>query len=70
LIVWQATPISMTYHGTPGQIARIIENGAYVICGDAKPLLLEIVELDGQKGPASKLIKSIKTRLSNYPQNL
>jgi hypothetical protein len=52
----------MTYYGSPGQIARITEGGVYVICGDSKPILLETVEIDGQKGRANKFIKSISAR--------
>ena len=63
LIVWRAKSLDMTYYGSPGQVARITEEGVYVICGDNKPILLESVEMEGEKGKASKIIKSIKARL-------
>jgi methionyl-tRNA formyltransferase len=62
LIIWRARLLEITYYGSPGQVARITEDGVYVNCGDNKAILLETVEIDGQKGPGSKLIKSIKTR--------
>lgn len=62
LTIWRARPVDMTYYGSPGQVTRITEDGVYVICGDNKPILLETVEIDGQKGPANKFIKSISTR--------
>ena len=65
VIIWRARPLDSTYYGTPGQVARISDEGALVICGDSRPILLEVAEYEGQKLAASKIIKSIKTRFKN-----
>ncbi len=63
LVIWRARPEKVTYYGTPGQVARISPDGVTVIAGDNAPLILEAVELEGVKGPAASLIKSVKARL-------
>jgi methionyl-tRNA formyltransferase len=63
LVVWRAHPLDMVYYGTPGQVAKVGPDGVYVICGDNSPLVLETVEFENGKEPATKVIKSIKTRL-------
>jgi len=64
LTIWRAHPLEITYYGTPGQVARILKDGVYVICGDHHPLVLESVTLgdDPSMKSASEVIKSIKTR--------
>jgi methionyl-tRNA formyltransferase len=64
LTIWRAHPEDITYYGTPGQIARINDNGVYVICGNQKPLVLDVVELEGEgvKVSANKVISSIRIR--------
>lgn len=65
--VWKARLFDKTYFGTPGQIARISSEGVYVICGDDRAILLDEIEIEGQRGRASDMIKSIKGRFSNAP---
>jgi methionyl-tRNA formyltransferase len=62
LIIWEATPKKMTFFGTPGQVARISDNGVYVICGDNKPIVLKTIDLGSGKMPATKSIKSLRIR--------
>ncbi|MEW6605774.1 MAG: methionyl-tRNA formyltransferase, partial [Thermoproteota archaeon] len=64
LTIWRAHPENITFYGTPGQVARITDSGVYVICGNQKPLVLDVVELEGKgdKEAANKVINSIKTR--------
>jgi methionyl-tRNA formyltransferase len=62
LIIWKAQVWPGIYYGTPGQVARILENGVIVICGDNTALLLEVVGINEQKFSASEILKSIKQR--------
>lgn len=67
LIIWRAHSLGMIFYGSPGQVARINEDGVYVICGDRKPIVLEVVQLgSSSKKPANKVIKSIGTRFPNF----
>jgi methionyl-tRNA formyltransferase len=63
LIIWRAKLLDVTYYGRPGQVARIDRNGAWVICGDSRPLLLQRVGWKGQEMSAHEVIRSVKTRL-------
>jgi methionyl-tRNA formyltransferase len=67
LKIWRAKPFRPLYYGTPGQIARIANEGVYVICGNNQALILEDVELEGRVGLAKEFITSIKSRLSSEP---
>ena len=49
--------------GKPGHVAMRSGDFVTVICGDNKPIVLEVVSHKGSKLPAAKIIKSIKTRL-------
>lgn len=63
LLIWRAHLVNMTYYGTPGQVARAGRDGVYVICGDHRPLVLDIVELEGgSREAANTIVKSFKTR--------
>ncbi len=62
LIIWKARLNDAVYYGTPGQVARVGGADVYVICGDSRSIILEVVELSGTKTKASEMIKSIKTR--------
>jgi methionyl-tRNA formyltransferase len=62
LVILRAHPSDQTYYGTPGQVARITPEGIFIICGNSKPLVIELVKVDGDKRKASDAIKSIKTR--------
>jgi len=65
LIIWRARLLDLTYHGTPGQVARVSSDGALVICGDSCPLLITTAEIENGKQDAAKMIKSIKTRFKS-----
>ncbi len=62
LTIWKARLNDAVYYGTPGQVARIGGTVVYVICGDSRSIILEVVELNGSKTKASETIKSVKTR--------
>jgi methionyl-tRNA formyltransferase len=64
LVIWKAHLQTMTYYGTPGQVARVANDGVYVICGDQKPIVLDVVEQEGSGGaqPANAIIRSFKIR--------
>jgi len=67
LTIWKAHPLDILYYGTPGQVARITEKGVYVICGDQRPIVLEIVQLEpGARQPANKIVKSTKARFTSF----
>jgi len=65
LKIWHAKTFEKIYYGTPGQVARIINGCVYVICGDHRAIILEDIELGGNRGKANDFIKSIKDRMSN-----
>jgi methionyl-tRNA formyltransferase len=65
LMVWKAHMDDRVYYGTPGQVAGRSGDNVYVICGDNRPVVLEIVEYEGKKIPAGDIIKSIKTRFKS-----
>ena len=62
LTVWRAQPVDVTYYGRPGQVTRVNAQGALVVCGDARPLLIQSVGWAGAERPAADVIKSVKTR--------
>ena len=59
--IWKARWFDFDYYGTPGQVAQLSDTGIYVICGDNKALVVEEIGVEGQRLPAHKVIKSIKT---------
>ncbi len=65
LTIWKAKLFDLPYLGCPGQVARITDEGVYVICGDSRAIIIEEVSLDGKHGTATEYIKSITVRLSN-----
>lgn len=65
LKVWRANVFDKPYFGSKGQVARISQEGVYVICGQNTALLLLEVEIDSVRGKANDLIRSIKIRLGN-----
>jgi methionyl-tRNA formyltransferase len=65
LRIWKARPFESTYFGTPGQVARIGNDGVYVVCGDDRAIILEEVQFNGVRGKANDCVRSIKGRMSN-----
>jgi methionyl-tRNA formyltransferase len=65
LKIWQANIFEKTYYGMPGQVAKINSDSVCVICGDHQAIILEDVELNGQRGKAKDFIRSIKGRMFN-----
>ena len=65
--VWKARLFEHRYWGTPGQVARVAEEGIFVIGGDNKAIILEEVSIGEQRGPANEFIKSFKVR---FPDDL
>jgi len=64
LFIWKAHPENIAYYGTPGQVAKISDKGVYVICGDMKPIVLEIIQMEKRRDLAHKIITSVKTRFT------
>lgn len=64
IVIWKARLNNIKYYGTPGQIARVDENGVYVICGNQQSIILEIIEIKNEKSRAEKVIRSVKSRFS------
>ena len=62
LKIWDARTRPETYFGTPGQVARIDQNGVWVICGNNTCLCLTKVGFEDQVMPSNQVIKSVKTR--------
>ena len=55
-------PVRIPWHAGSG--GRATSEGPYVICGDARPLLVEQVQLDGEEArPASEVLRSVQIRL-------
>jgi methionyl-tRNA formyltransferase len=67
MIIWKARVFEFPYYGTPGQVARILNDEVYVICGDDRAIVLQEVEVNGVRAKATKFIKSFKIRLSQVP---
>jgi len=66
LSIWRARLCPYPYFGTPGQIARISEDGVCVVCGDNMAIIIEEVEDNASKrGKAQDFIKSVTGRLSH-----
>jgi len=63
LTVWRATPTDIVYCGTPGQVVKIDEAGAYVATGDDHPIVLNEVGCEGRDAPAGEILRSITVRL-------
>lgn len=64
MIIWRVRLVAKPYYGTPGQIARIVGDDVYVICGSDQAIILEEIEFKQERGSASSFIKSLKGRLS------
>lgn len=64
MIIWKAKLFESPYYGTPGQVARIANDGVYVICGNDRAIILQEVEINGVRAAATAFIKSFKVRLS------
>jgi len=63
LKIWRAKVFNRPYYGTPGHVARVSDEGVYIICGDHRAIVIEEVELEGERGAAKKFIKSIKGQM-------
>lgn len=70
LTVCRARIFPHQYCGTPGQVARITDDGVYVICGDHTAIILEEVQLQQRPGHkpqlAKEVITTIKCRFSRF----
>ena len=63
LKIFKAKLFKNLYYGDPGQVARITNDGVYVICADNRAIILEEVQLGQKRGRAGNFIKSIGIRL-------
>lgn len=63
--IWKARPFAPAYYGTPGQVARISNEGVYVTCGDNRAIILEDIEMGGRRARAQELFRSVKTRFAS-----
>lgn len=63
LTVWRARRFAAPYHGAPGRVARIDDEGVIVCCGRGSAIRLGDVECETYRGPAQGLIRSVKHRL-------
>jgi methionyl-tRNA formyltransferase len=62
IIVQSAANDKKVYYGTPGQVARISQEGIVVICGNHQSILIKEITYDGENIKPHQVIKSIKTR--------
>lgn len=63
--IWRARVDATPHFGPPGAVVRIAPSGVYVACGTDQPLVVESVQLDdGDEEPASRVIRSVKTRFA------
>lgn len=63
LKIWRARLFDKPYYGAPGRIARISNNGVYIICGDYSAIIVEEVGVGEKRGNATELMKSIKGKI-------
>ena len=63
LKIWKAHLFDKTYYGKPGQVARIGDDGVYVVCGDHHAVILDEVEWKKERGEATRFIKSVRARM-------
>lgn len=64
LTIWSARLNFSTYYGTPGQVARITDNGVIVICGDNRSIILEQINFKGKDLNSNEVIKTINIRFN------
>lgn len=62
LVIQSARMFSPRYWGTPGQVARITQEGVYVVCGDNQAIIIETVLYDGSLVLSSSIIQSVGVR--------
>lgn len=62
IIIWRVSLVGKIYFGTPGQVV-IIGDDVLVICGDNKPIKLEVVEMGKQFSQVKKILNSNHIRL-------
>lgn len=64
LTIWRARLEDTPCYGAPGQVARVTPEGVYVVCGDSRPLVVEVVQSAGdERLPAAAALRSISQRL-------
>jgi methionyl-tRNA formyltransferase len=63
LTIWRAQPSRPPGFGSVGQVIRITPEGVHVACGAGTSLTLLEVEISGNRGPATSIIRSTKQRL-------
>jgi methionyl-tRNA formyltransferase len=65
LIVWKARLCPFPYYGTPGQVALVNGSDVYIVCGDQRAIIAELVEWKGVRCPAGEVLKSVTIRLAS-----
>lgn len=70
LRIWKAKPLNIVYYGTPGQVAKITNEGVCVVCGNNTAIIIEDVDFLGKSGKANKVITSIKVRFPNHAEKI
>lgn len=63
IIIHKAVKWDASFFGTPGQVAKIDDEGVLIICGDNNAVLIKSVELDGSWQQAKEVFSTIKSRL-------
>lgn len=64
LRIWKARSGSETFYGVPGQVVKVTDAAVWVIAGDNRAVLVEVVGPADATGPARDVLKSIRIRLA------
>jgi len=63
IMILRAHLEDVVYYGTPGQVAKITDQGVYVVCGNSRPIVLERVSYEGEKPlDANMVVTNWRTR--------
>ena len=63
LHVLRARQFDKPFYGLPGQVGMINHEGASIICGDNRAVILEEVMLDGTEASPRETLTSLRIRL-------
>lgn len=63
IVIPTATVWDYPYFGVPGQVARVTQDGVFIICGNSRAVFVRTVLLDGLTWAAKDVFNSINIRL-------
>ena len=60
--IWKARLFEGVYYGIPGQVVRLKGGDVVVACGHQTAIVIQELEADGERRPASQIVTSLATR--------